>query len=121
MGPISKKGKEALSPLVFKGGTEEWSELGLGESLGTGHWSEKNKIAGVGKMMRHDLVLRSLMKSQSYLSVTVKLCSLCLSSLLTLKHPRCFDCIFLLRVRNSDCRKYYEIYNEFSKSYFIIY
>lgn len=38
------------------------------------------------------------MKSQSYLSVTVQLCCLHLSSFLTLKHPRGFDYTSLLRL-----------------------
>lgn len=33
-------------------GEELRSEVGLGESLGSGYQSERNKIAGVGKMMR---------------------------------------------------------------------
>lgn len=70
-----------------------------GESLGTGYQSERNKVIGLGKIIkRSDLVPRSLMKSQSYLSVKVQLCCPHLSSFLTLKHPRGFDYTFLLRL-----------------------
>lgn len=55
------RGEEGLYP-PFLRGIEEWGDLGksLGKSLGTGYQSERNKVLGLGNIMREVTLYQAL-------------------------------------------------------------
>lgn len=102
MEPTGRKwGKESITPPILRWGTEEWSDLGrsLGEFLGTGYQSERNKVVGVDRIFRGmtlypDIWWRVNLTFQYKSNYGALICQSCLpwSILDVLITPFCWGC-----------------------------